>query len=222
MKPVPTATAPLVGRVLRANVSEFTLGCRAQAGTLPAFGSLVRVAADRVADPQAVEIVGVVADLRLEDDPFVRQLVGAEVSDEYINDQRDRRQVPIEVRVMHVGFFDAQAAAWHALPPRPPMALEQIFACTADEVRRFCGPGGPGEPSWKLGFLALLIEAQAGDALLGAVLAHIAPVFDGEARVEFAREAGRELSRLFSADVLRLGRLLPQIGRTLTGAAGRA
>lgn len=215
MRPDSLPSAPLVGRVLRANVSEFTLGCRAQAGTLPAFGSLVRVAANRVADPQAVEVMGVVADLRLEDDPFVRQLVGAEVSDEYINDQRDRRQVPIEVRVMHAGFFDAQAVAWHALPPRPPMALEQIFACTADEVRRFCGPGEPGRPTWKLGFLALLIEAQAGDALLSAALANIARVFDGEARTEFAREAGRELSRLLSADVLRLSRLLPQIGQTL-------
>jgi hypothetical protein len=222
MNPMPIPAAPLVGRVLRANVSEFTLGCRALGGQLPAFGSLVRVAADRVADPQAVEILGVVADLRLEDDPFVRQLVAAEVSEEYINDQRDRRQVPIEVRVIHAGFFDARAAAWHALPPRPPLALEQIFACSADEVRRFCAPGGPGERAWKLGFLALLVEAQAGDALLSAVLVHIAQVFDGEARVEFAREAGRELARLLSADVLRLSRLLPQIGQTLTGAAGRA
>ncbi len=213
------ASAPLIGRVLRASVAEFTLGCRAQGSQVPAFGSLVRVAGDAAGDSSALQIIGVVADLRLEDDPFVRQLVGANVQDEYINDQRDRRQVPIEVRVIHLGYFDAQGAAKHALPPRPPLALEAIQACAPEEVRRFCAPQARAERSWQLGFLGLLVEAQAGDALLTAVLSNIALQLDGEARAEFAREAGRELARLLSGDVLRLTRLLPQVGQAIAGAA---
>jgi hypothetical protein len=213
------ASAPLIGRVLRASVAEFTLGCRAQGNPVPAFGSLVRVANDMTGDSSAVQIIGVVADLRLEDDPFVRQLVGADVKDEYINDQRDRRQVPIEVRVIHLGYFDAQGAAKHALPPRPPLALEAILACTPEEVRRFCAPPARAERTWQLGFLALLVEAEAGDALLTAALTNIAMQLEGEARAEFAREAGRELARLLSGDVLRLTRLLPQLGQAIASAA---
>jgi hypothetical protein len=212
------APAPLVGRVLRASVAEFTLGCRAQGSQVPAFGSLVRVAGD-AADSGALQIIGVVADLRLEDDPFVRQLVGANVQDEYINDQRDRRQVPIEVRVIHLGYFDARGAAKHTLPPRPPLALEAIQACASEEVRRFCAPQARAERTWQLGFLGLLVEAEAGDALFTSVLTNIALHLDGEARAEFAREAGRELARLLSGDVLRLTRLLPQVGQAIAGAA---
>ncbi len=212
------ASAPLIGRVLRASVTEFTLGCRAQGSQVPAFGSLVRVAGEATSSG-ALQIIGVVADLRLEDDPFVRQLVGANVQDEYINDQRDRRQVPIEVRVIHLGYFDPQGAAKHVLPPRPPLALEAIQACGADEVRRFCTAAGRGDRTWQLGFLGLLVEAEAGDALLTSVLTNIAMHFDSEARIEFVREAGRELARLLSGDVLRLTRLLPQVGQAIAGAA---
>jgi len=219
MTPAAVPSAPLIGRVLRANVAEFTLGCRTQGSPVPAFGSLVRVAAHSTAEAEAVEIIGVVADLRLEDDPFVRQLVGAEVSDEYINDQRHRRQVPIEVRVIHAGYFDAQGAARHGLPPRPPLALEQILACTPEEVRRFCAPDARADRAWQVGFLSLLVEAEASDALLTAVLGSIAKCFEGPARSEFAREAGRELARLLSGDILRLSRLLPHVGQAIAGAA---
>ncbi len=211
-------SAALIGRVLRASVAEFTLGCRAQGGQVPAYGSLVRVAHEASSDSSAIQIIGVVADLRLEDDPFVRQLVGANVQEEYINDQRDRRQVPIEVRVIHLGYFDARGIATHALPPRPPLALEAIQACTPQEVRRFCAPQTHTERTWQLGFLALLVEAEAGDALLTSLLTGIALQLPAESRPDFAREAGRELARLLSGDVLRLTRLLPQVGQAIAGA----
>jgi hypothetical protein len=86
-------------------------------------------------------------------------------------------------------------------------------------VRRFCAPDARADRAWQLGFLSLLVEAEASDALLTAVLGSIAQCFEGPARSEFAREAGRELARLLSGDILRLSRLLPHVGQATAGVA---
>ena len=81
-----------VGRVLRSSTTSLTLGTKTLAADVPRFGGFVKVAA-----PDGGDVIGLIYDVVIEDDLFARQLIGAEVSAEYIADQRQNRQVPIEI-----------------------------------------------------------------------------------------------------------------------------
>ncbi len=72
-----------VGRVLRSSTASLTLGTKTLAADVPRFGGFVKVAA-----PDGGDIIGLIYDVVIEDDLFARQLIGAEVSAEYIADQR--------------------------------------------------------------------------------------------------------------------------------------
>ena len=76
-----------IGRLLRASTSSFSVGCRTLEADLPIFGSLVRVELNG-----GGIVYGLVYDVRVDDDPFVRQLIAAgELTEEYVEDQRQRR-----------------------------------------------------------------------------------------------------------------------------------
>ena len=84
-----------VGRIIRSSTTRFAVGCQVLRPQVPAFGSLVKVHA--LGDD---EIYGLIHDVRMEDDPFVRQMATTDgLRPEYIEDQRRNRQVPIEVGV---------------------------------------------------------------------------------------------------------------------------
>ena len=103
-----------IGRLLRASTSSFSVGCRTLEADLPIFGSLVRVELNG-----GGTVYGLVYDVRVDDDPFVRQLIAAgELTEEYVEDQRQRRQVPVEVSVLVVGGRDRGGTVYHRLPPR--------------------------------------------------------------------------------------------------------
>jgi hypothetical protein len=72
----------------------------------------------------------------IDDDLFARQLVGAEVGAEYIADQRQNRQVPIEISVLVVGHA-RDGKMYQYLPAQPPSALDEIVTCERAEVIRF-------------------------------------------------------------------------------------
>mgnify|MGYP006883595903 CR=1 FL=1 len=91
-----------VGRVLRASTSAFAVGCRQliaeQDLMTPKLGALLKATGrnGRV-------VYGLTCNVTIEDDAFVRQLVAAGVeSAEIIEDQRQKRQVPIVVDVIIV------------------------------------------------------------------------------------------------------------------------
>ena len=122
-------TTVMMGRVLRASTTGFTIGCQqsmaAQAQSTPPFGSLVRAE-----NPDGTQTYGLVGDIVVEDDPFVRQLVAAGVEDEeYIADQRQRRQVPVAVSVLTVGGRSGLSVSYW-LPTQPPGTLDRIYGCT--------------------------------------------------------------------------------------------
>ena len=77
-----------VGRVLRSSTTNFSIGCRQliseQDQLIPEFGALVR------ADGKDGSLIyGLIYNVTIEDDAFVRQLVAAGVeSVEIIEDQR--------------------------------------------------------------------------------------------------------------------------------------
>jgi hypothetical protein len=205
MSSSPTPEAGLVGRVLRSDVAQSTLGCRVLGVEILEFGGFVRVQAQAESPGHCLTIVGAIVDIRFEEDAFVRQLVSADVRQEYIEDQRQKRVLPIEVKVAHVGYFDAQGLGHHRLPPQPPLSLQAIHPCGPQEFRKFLAGGAGG---WRLGFVQLLLDAQVADEALVACLGHALASLEEPDRSEFRREAYRELSRLLAHDLRRLDSLL--------------
>ncbi len=145
--------------------------------------------------------------MRVDDDPFVRQLIAAgDLSEEYVQDQRQRRQVPVEVNVLVVGGRDkagqvyqlpAAAAAGHAelghrLPERRRCASSasdwtSCAPCSTRPTRR--------PTSWLPRPYASMAAAQ-GDP--------------GQAQ-RYLQDAGRELARLLSRDPVRLSGILQRM-----------
>jgi hypothetical protein len=165
---------------------------------VPVFGSLVKVQA--LGDD---EIYGLIYDVRMEDDPFVRQMAAAEgVKPEYIEDQRRNRQVPIEVGVLVVGFRRA-GLTYHLLPPQPPLSLDVIYTCIRDELVAF---------TERFDYFRLVLDNRdlPADELLAANLRYAAEA-RGDAGYGFLVEAGRELARLLAMDPPRLDGLLRRI-----------
>lgn len=193
--------ARVLGRVLRASTASFTAGCRTLEADLPVFGSLVQ--AER-SDGSA--IYGLIHDVRVDDDPFVRQLIAAgDLSEEYVEDQRQRRQVPVEVVVLVVGGRGRDGRIFHVLPPQPPTTLSWVTVSSADEVRQF---------GLQLTFMRTVLNAveAPGDELLAAALRQIAAV-QGSSDLENAYlvRAGQELARLLGRDPMRLDSILQRM-----------
>jgi hypothetical protein len=129
-----------IGRLLRAAIPGFVVGCRVNRLDSPTFGGLVNVP---LADGYA--IYGLIYDIRIDDDGLVRQLVTIDAADAgsfeaVIADNRLNRNVPIEMSVLAVGY-QRNGQVYHLLPPRPPLSLDQIFLCEPDEVVRFTSTG---------------------------------------------------------------------------------
>jgi hypothetical protein len=194
------ATA-MIGRVLRASTTGFTIGCQQllAARATPPFGALVR--ADY---PDSSRLYGLVGDIVVEDDPFVRQLVAAGVEDEeYIADQRQRRQAPVVVEVLTVGVGQGQNVS-HRLPPQPPGTLDRIYACNAAETVRFTE-----RHDWLRTVLAA--AALPADALVVEALHNSAAARPPDQRQSYLIAAGRELARLLALDLTRLEGILQQL-----------
>jgi hypothetical protein len=188
-----------VGRVLRASNRGFTVGCRVMQPDIPAFGSFVR------ADGQtpASAIYGLIYDVAIQDDLFVRRFVIAEPPEEVILDQRKNRQVPIEVSVLAVGCREGGHIV-HRLPAQPPVTLDLLYQCSPAEVVEFTA---------RFDYFRLLLAATDApvDELLAASLRAAAAARPPSERQRFMVEAGRELARLLSADLLRLDGLLRRL-----------
>jgi hypothetical protein len=126
-------TQPIeIGRLLRAGTTSFIAGCRVNQLDAPSFGALVRAPLGN-----GYQIFGLIYDIHIDDDGLVRQLVTADnVSAEVMKDNRERRIVPVEMSVLAVGY-EQDRKIFHLLPPRPPLSLDVIYLCNADEISRF-------------------------------------------------------------------------------------
>ncbi len=188
-----------VGRVLRASTRGFAIGCAVMQPDIPAFGSFVR--AEGLAPGSA--IYGLIYDVSVEDDPFVRQFISANPPEEVVRDQRENRQVPIEVSVLAVGCDDGTNVR-HCLPPQPPVTLDWLYQCSAEQVRAFTA---------RFDYFRLVLEAPdvPADELLAASLRSAAAARPEHARDTFLSSAGRELARLLANDPVRLEGLLRRL-----------
>jgi hypothetical protein len=190
-------------RVLRSSTAAFSVGCpRPQdtdGETMPEFGALVKVVRTN-----GDIIYGLIHDVRIEDDAFVRQLVAAAVNEpEIIEDQRQKRQVPIEVSVLAVGH-GRDLDVYHRLPPQPPGALDDVIPCNAAEMVRF---------SERQDWLRLVLAAPnvPAEQLIGAALRRAALARPPDQRNAYLVGAGRELARLLADNLVQLDGILRQL-----------
>jgi len=125
-----------IGRLLRSGTTGFVVGCRVTQLDAPSFGALVRVPLE-----EGYQVFGLIYDIHIDDDGLVRQLITAEeVPDEVLKDNRQNRNVPVEIAVLALGY-EEDGRIYHLLPPRPPLSLDAIYLCTSEEVVRFTGAG---------------------------------------------------------------------------------
>jgi hypothetical protein len=121
-----------IGRLLRAGTTGFVVGCRVSQVNVPTFGALVRVPLEA-----GYQIYGLIYDIHVDDDGLVRQLVTAERVDEaIIADNRQNRNVPLEMSVLSVGYRQ-NGRIFHLLPPHPPLSLDVIYLCAQEELCEF-------------------------------------------------------------------------------------
>jgi hypothetical protein len=191
---------PSIGRVLRSNTSGFAVGAQLPGDEeAPEFGALVQTEPSRT----GVVVYGVIADVTIDDDAFVRQLVAAGVSDPaIIQDQRRNRQVPVVMEIATLGYHDA--SGYHQRPaPRPPTTLDPIQL--ADEHTHLAFTATHG-------WLRLLLSRppEQGDPLLAAAVRGAAQVRPPAQREEYLIEIGRELARWLADDPIRLDGILSQ------------
>jgi hypothetical protein len=189
-----------IGRLLRSSTTGYVFGCSVPEPEVPLFGMFVKAPAQRGQS----EAIGVIYNIAIEDDPFVRQMVATpDLPEAYIQDQRRNRQVPIEVSVLAVGYRNSNHYV-HALPPQPPITLDRISACGDAEVCEF---------TKRFDYMQLILSAPdaPADELLAASLQRAAACRAPEDRQRFLKEAGRELAKLLSRDLTRLENLLRRI-----------
>lgn len=73
-------------------------------------------------------------EIAIEDDGLVRQLISVpQVSPEIIEDNRLNRNVPIEMSVTFIGW-ERGGILSQTRVPHPPLTLDEIFACEAEEL----------------------------------------------------------------------------------------
>lgn len=193
------APAIPVAWVLRSSTTGFAVGCRIIEPSMPQFGGFVKVS---VVD--SLDVIGLVYDVRVNDDPSVRQLILADdMEPAVILDQRQNRLVPIEMSVLAVGY-QREGVFIQNLPPQPPISLDALYPCTSAEIVRF---------TERLEYLRLILKTRQipTDELLIANLIQAAPHYAPERRRQFLLGAAREISRQLSGDLIRLDGVLRQI-----------
>lgn len=194
-----------VGRLLRANATTFVLGCRVSETDQVSFGGLVRVSTRN----GAMDIFGLIYDITIADDLMVKQLaISPGMSEEQRQDQLQRRQVPIEMSVLAVGYREGDNEIQRRIPPRPPLSLDRVVLCPAEEISAF---------TQKLGHLRLILRQRLPDVPVEQLMvAHLAQAnaardHDGQ----WALDAAEELIALLRDDYATLLPLLETLGEAI-------
>jgi hypothetical protein len=121
-----------IGYVLRSTAQDFVAGTRVLREEVPRFGSLVRVPTN-----ENLETYGIIYNITVMDDGLVQQLVTAEnVDATVIADNRTNRNVPLEISILTLGY-QRGGTVFHTFPARPPISLDEVWECTAQETANF-------------------------------------------------------------------------------------
>ncbi len=195
-----------IGRVLRASTDGFTCGTRSPEIGRPSFGAFVQTTSTAV--DYELTVMGVITEIRIDDDPLIRQLVMASGMEESIlRDQRENRMVPVEIEVLSVGYIYTSKQGlqpFYSLPPRPPLSLDPVSLCGAEEIVYFTDG---------LDFVRLIVNAGAVPMvdLLAASIREAAAARSPEHQHDFLVKAGRRLAELLSGDLTTLKHVLNMI-----------
>lgn len=198
-----TTTSSLqIGRLLRSTTNDCVIGCRAGELNLPVFGGMVRIP---LAD--GTQIYGLIYNIQIADDGLIRQLITSDnVPPDVLLDNRNNRNVPVEISVIYIGY-QQNGIISHLLPPRPPLSLDEIFTCTAQEVVAFTGSG-------RFGYLRHILRREdvPQAELLAAHLQQAGQIHFIHGQPAWVEAATRELVTLLRDDYDRLMSVLSAIG----------
>jgi hypothetical protein len=191
-----------IGHLLRAGTTGFVAGCSVSQLDTPAFGALVRVPLEK-----DYSVYGLITGIHIDDDGLVRQLVTAgNISPEVMNDNRERRIVPVEMSVLVVGY-ELDGKVSHLLPPRPPLSLDVIYLCSDADLTKFTSSG-------HFGYFRHILQAK--EIPIGEVLAaHILQVKEKTKNVQWVEAASQELITLLRDDYPTLMSVLGALGEVL-------
>jgi hypothetical protein len=146
-----------IGRLLRAATTGCVVGCKLTQIDLPTFGGMVRIPMEN-----RNQVYGLIYDIHIDDDGLVRQLVtAANVPEDVIQDNRQNRNVPVEISVLFTGY-EQDGQVFHLLPPRPPLTLDAIYPCGPADLIRFTQAG-------RFGYFRHVLRAK--DLAVGELLA---------------------------------------------------
>jgi len=190
-----------IGRLLRSGTAGFVVGCRVNQLNEPHFGAMVRV--PLVPDHQ---VFGLIYDIHIEDDGLVRQLITAQdVPEEVLQDNRENRNVPVEIAVLALGY-EQGGRVFHLLPPRPPLSLDAIYLCTLEEVVHFTGAG-------RFGYLRHILRVMDKpiEELLAAHLMSAREAHNAVGNRDWYQNALQELIILMRDDYQQLNRVLSAV-----------
>ncbi len=187
-----------IGKLLRADNSQFVAGCRVKELDAPALGALCKVKLE-----DQVDIYGLIINIVINDDGLVKQLVsGVSIPSEYTADNRYNRNLPVEIKVLAVGY-QQDGKIYHRLPPRPPLSLDALYLCDAMELVRFTDAG-------RYGYFRHILRLQDApvEELLVAHLAQARAAQESLGKVDWYTQACQELITLLRDDYARLVNVL--------------
>lgn len=196
----------IVGRVLRAATQGFDFGTHSRnIEQHHNFGMFVKAPIANSANAYAF---GLIYKVEIKDDLLINELVlGEGVSENILRDQRENRMIPVEVKVLTIGYQE-DGYFYQSLPPRPPMGLADVELCTAEEIYIF---------SERQEYFRLVLSAAEvpSDDLIAAAIQHAARIryeYRGDADYRaYLVACGRSVARNLSHDLKRLSHVLTLI-----------
>jgi len=197
-------TSSLVGRVLRASTRGFDCGTHSRNITdIHDFGAYVKAP---IANHEDILAIGIIYKIEIKDDQLIAELVlGEEMRETILRDQRENRMIPVEIKVLNIGYAHLDGRVVHSLPPRPPMSLDDVTACSLSEIYTF---------TQRHDFFRLIVgasEVPVDDLLAAAIRLAANSRADDNERYQYLVSAGQQLARDLSSDLKRLSHVLSLI-----------
>lgn len=124
----------IIGRLLKSNARSFQFACNRNTISVPEIGALVSAPIQ-----PRLQAFGLITNISWLSDELVAQLARSETIERgVVTDNQFQRGIGQYIDVLMVGY-KRDEAVYHALPPRPPLSLEQIKLCSSQEIVGFTG-----------------------------------------------------------------------------------